>query len=603
LLAVQLVERLREHDLDCDVRTVFTTPTIAGLAALMAWAADSADVAESPGTAESAGIVESMNAVKPAVSGNGTVDRVGDRAIALRAAGTAAPLFLMHDGFGLLSYAKALLPYLDHDIPVFGLPADPRGPQELWTVEGMASRMLRLIRKIQPSGPYRLAGYAFGGTLAYETAAQLLGQDEQVEMVGLFDARCEHNAAGVNEQNGEQEILRGLTGESEARTTHEAIRVAQAAAANIACDQYRIPSLPLPVHFFLPEQSALPDAWVDVVSHAHLRTVFVPGTNLSLLEAPQLESIGRALSTALGGPIGSHEPTGSHAATSAVSGAPATSAASVVLQQGHPDHAPLFCVPGAGAGVAAFTDLCDALGAYQPVYGLQYRGLDGIEVPHTSLAAGADWFVQAVDEVYPAGPVHLLGHSFGGWTVFEMARRMTKAGRTVTSLTIVDSAVPDTPNAPLRQYTHLEILLEWIRIFEKTLEHPLGIGVRELAEQSTKVAQLALIHQRLAHHDVVSPRTKPEHLRGPLNVFAAALRTRYTPESGYSGKIRLVLVKDTDVDEATNGAQAHGTIDGWRAWAPDLEAFDAPGTHMSTLKTPHVTTLADIVRKGFEAGR
>ncbi|WP_159007475.1 phosphopantetheine-binding protein, partial [Streptomyces sp. NRRL S-813] len=33
LLAVQLVERLREHDLDCDVRTVFTTPTIAGLAA------------------------------------------------------------------------------------------------------------------------------------------------------------------------------------------------------------------------------------------------------------------------------------------------------------------------------------------------------------------------------------------------------------------------------------------------------------------------------------------------------------------------------------------------------------------------------------------
>ncbi|WP_234436404.1 condensation domain-containing protein, partial [Streptomyces sp. NRRL S-813] len=35
LLAVQLVERLREHDLDCDVRTVFTTPTIAGLAAVL----------------------------------------------------------------------------------------------------------------------------------------------------------------------------------------------------------------------------------------------------------------------------------------------------------------------------------------------------------------------------------------------------------------------------------------------------------------------------------------------------------------------------------------------------------------------------------------
>ncbi|NEL86329.1 hypothetical protein G3V83_23955, partial [Escherichia coli] len=40
---------------------------------------------------------------------------------------------------------------------------------------------------IQPAGPYRLAGWSFGGKLAYEVARQLLSADNDVQFVGLID--------------------------------------------------------------------------------------------------------------------------------------------------------------------------------------------------------------------------------------------------------------------------------------------------------------------------------------------------------------------------------------------------------------------------------
>ena len=43
------------------------------------------------------------------------------------------------------------------------------------TIEETAGQYVRLIREIQPTGPYALVGWCNGGTLAFETARQLLG--------------------------------------------------------------------------------------------------------------------------------------------------------------------------------------------------------------------------------------------------------------------------------------------------------------------------------------------------------------------------------------------------------------------------------------------
>jgi thioesterase domain-containing protein len=52
----------------------------------------------------------------------------------------------------------------------------------------MAAHYIAAIQSVQPQGPYRLAGWCFGGLVAFEMAQQLQARGEQVSFLGLLDA-------------------------------------------------------------------------------------------------------------------------------------------------------------------------------------------------------------------------------------------------------------------------------------------------------------------------------------------------------------------------------------------------------------------------------
>jgi len=54
-------------------------------------------------------------------------------------------------------------------------------------MEDIAAAVLESIRLVQPNGPYQLAGYSFGGLLAYEIAQQLTAAGETVSMLAIYD--------------------------------------------------------------------------------------------------------------------------------------------------------------------------------------------------------------------------------------------------------------------------------------------------------------------------------------------------------------------------------------------------------------------------------
>jgi thioesterase domain-containing protein len=56
------------------------------------------------------------------------------------------------------------------------------------TLEELAARNLAIMQRVQPHGPYCLAGFCFGGVLAFEVARQLQRQDERVALLVLLDA-------------------------------------------------------------------------------------------------------------------------------------------------------------------------------------------------------------------------------------------------------------------------------------------------------------------------------------------------------------------------------------------------------------------------------
>jgi len=55
------------------------------------------------------------------------------------------------------------------------------------SVEERAERYVGLLREAQPHGPYLLAGWSFGGALAYETGLRLQAAGEEIELLAMID--------------------------------------------------------------------------------------------------------------------------------------------------------------------------------------------------------------------------------------------------------------------------------------------------------------------------------------------------------------------------------------------------------------------------------
>ena len=108
----------------------------------------------------------------------------------VRGVGTQRPIFLIHDIHGQVAYSTALLRHVDVDMPAYGLLGVLPHEELPHTMEAFAKRCILLMRALQPAGPYRVAGLSFGGILAYEIAVQLIGEDQEVEFLGLIDSVC-----------------------------------------------------------------------------------------------------------------------------------------------------------------------------------------------------------------------------------------------------------------------------------------------------------------------------------------------------------------------------------------------------------------------------
>ncbi|MGW4650750.1 amino acid adenylation domain-containing protein [Kitasatospora sp. NPDC004289] len=157
LLALALVERLRARGVSVTVRTVLAAPTVRGLMERM-----------------------SLSSVDDALGVLLPIRTEGDR----------PPFFCVHPGGGLSWPYMPLARYVPKDIPLYGLQARGiDGTGELaGSVPDMAADYVRQIRAVQPSGPYHLLGWSFGGVVAQEIAVQLQVAGEMVGALVILDA-------------------------------------------------------------------------------------------------------------------------------------------------------------------------------------------------------------------------------------------------------------------------------------------------------------------------------------------------------------------------------------------------------------------------------
>ena len=100
--------------------------------------------------------------------------------------GTKPPLFAIITPTAYFNIAR----HLGNTQPVIGLQLfNPAKPLELKysRLEDVAGECVKLIRGIQPQGPYAVIGWCAGGVVAFETAQQLVQMGHEVSFTGIID--------------------------------------------------------------------------------------------------------------------------------------------------------------------------------------------------------------------------------------------------------------------------------------------------------------------------------------------------------------------------------------------------------------------------------
>ncbi|WNM31447.1 amino acid adenylation domain-containing protein [Streptomyces sp. Li-HN-5-11] len=182
LLAVRLVERLRERGVTIAVRDLFVAPTVTALMQRM-----------------------NLSSVRDAL----------DVLLPIREQGERPPFFFFHPASGVSWCYMPLVRYAPADVPLYALQARGLdGTEELaGSVAEMAKDYIEQMRSVQPSGPYHLMGWSYGGAVAHEIAVQLQAAGEEVGALVMLDQYPwdpeEEKALAVREAEFDQEELLG----------------------------------------------------------------------------------------------------------------------------------------------------------------------------------------------------------------------------------------------------------------------------------------------------------------------------------------------------------------------------------------------------------
>ncbi len=178
LLAVQVINKLKKKiGKALPLTALLEAPTVETLAALI----NPGDKANGPGDAPTDDS-SAASAASPVIRSATLVP--------VRPASGKPPLFFVHDGMGETLLYRNLALKLEPGHPVYGIQPEinARGEYAQTTIRDWAATHIRTLRRVQPQGPYMIAGLCAGGVIAMEMARQLQEAGERTSYVGILDA-------------------------------------------------------------------------------------------------------------------------------------------------------------------------------------------------------------------------------------------------------------------------------------------------------------------------------------------------------------------------------------------------------------------------------
>jgi thioesterase domain-containing protein len=281
----------------------------------------------------------------------------------------------------------------------------------------------------------------------------------------------------------------------------------------------------------------------------------------------------------------------------------------VVPIQAQGSKPPVFLIHGLGGYVSCFAKLSQRLGADQPFYGLQARGLDGVQEPLRRVEDMAAAYITEIRAVQPEGPYYLGGFSVGGAVALEIAQQLHAQGQEVRLLVMVDCA-PRTLVSRRRRWMPRSIshFFQELPFWVSTLR---SLNTQEKSSSASHAWEFLVWSARTKLRHLLSSRSLsgdtsilddeaaadlPEHHQRLREILFQA-GWEYSPRR-YQG--RITLLRSTRF-LFTYSFDRHLGWDDIAAGGVAVEMV--PGDHESILTEPRVAELADKFSSHLESAR
>jgi aspartate racemase len=242
---------------------------------------------------------------------------------------------------------------------------------------------------------------------------------------------------------------------------------------------------------------------------------------------------------------------------------------------------PLFLIHTTPGDILGYINLVPRLDN-RPVYGIQSLGLNRPEKAHRDIPAMAAQYIEKITLIDPHGPYYLCGWCYGGYVAYEIAQQLTKCGKKVAFLGLIET-YPHLRPSFYNYWQRLAAAGEW------GIGNYLNYFIFKLKRRLCRdgnIQQLDFVSERFAN---ANNRQEINNMKLVYGYNMDSTDSYYMDY--YDGKISLFMVKE----------QLFGKIPlqkfGWKNLSREIEIFTYDGDHHDILREPVVPIVAaDIVQ-------
>ena len=196
---------------------------------------------------------------------------------------------------------------------------------------------------------------------------------------------------------------------------------------------------------------------------------------------------------------------------------------------------PVFIAHGLGGSAIDFYQVVKHIDTPHAIYGLQAKGIDGVEEPPDRIEDMARYSLDAVRQLQPHGPYLLIGFSLGGLVALEMAQQLLADGEAIGLLAMLDSYPHSSYLSPLQRT--LLATLQARRWIASRLQ---WLGVRPPYRTVVEVSASPALQRFRESNERALRRYQPKYYPGTINFVRAAIPTDYpaNPAAVWSKLVR-----------------------------------------------------------------